>query len=368
MRETIVQFRNELLKLGYQYILKPILFCFPPEKVHDQFIRLGRFLSRYTPVRWVTSMCFGYKNTHLKQSYFDLTFPNPIGLSAGFDKNADIPEIFEYVGFGFAEFGSITARAYEGNPGTRLWRIPEKKSLRVYYGLKNIGVDEIAPRIKKAKVSIPLGISIAKTNCQATTGVKGGIEDYLYSLKACEAIGAGDYYTLNISCPNAHGGESFLDPEHLEKLLERVCTLKIAKPIFVKIASSIPDQQLHQIIDICQKCHISGFIATNLKKNPGEKGGLSGGEVRDLSDDLVERIYSYTQGKAFIIGVGGIFTPEDAYEKIKRGASLLQMITGMIYEGPQNVSHINQGLVKLLQRDGYTNISQAIGSGVDLRK
>lgn len=346
----------------YSYGLKPILFRIDPEKVHDAFIVMGRTIGGGRIGRWTSKQLFCYENAKLTQELLGVSFNNPVGLAAGFDKDAYLPRMLESVGFGFVEVGSITAHAYVGNEGLRLKRYPQQKSIWVYYGLKNEGVDVIAKRIKQTVCNMHVGISIAKTNCKETTDVHDGVEDYLYSLRVCKEQDIGDYFTLNLSCPNAHGGESFLDPENLQALLREVQSLRIQKPIFVKLANAISDKQLYAIVDVCQKYGVSGYVCSNLKKKQGEKGGWSGKPTESGSNAMIEKIYRYTRGKACIIGVGGIFSAQDAYEKIKSGASLVQLITGMIYQGPQIIAQINQGLVELLEKDGYTNITEAIGA------
>ncbi|MFZ2072224.1 MAG: quinone-dependent dihydroorotate dehydrogenase [Minisyncoccia bacterium] len=367
---------NKLTKITYKYLLKPIFFKFDPEKVHDHMTNVGIFLGKYTITRKLTGLFFRYSNPVLEQKILGINFKNPIGLSAGFDKNATLTDILPEVGFGFEEIGSITGEYCSGNPKPRLWRLKKSKSLAVYYGLKNDGCEAISKRLQNKKFNIPIGISIAKTNCKETVDTDKAILDYFKAYIAFQNIG--DYFTINISCPNAFGGQPFTDNKKLESLMEKIFSIPKTKPIFIKISPDLSNQEIDEIINMAEKFKIDGFICTNLTKNRENKniidenipevGGLSGKVVDSMSDDLIRYIYKKTNGHAegrasrfIIMGVGGVFSAEDAYRKIKAGASLIQLITGMIFEGPQLISDVNLGLVKLLKKDGYKNISEAIG-------
>lgn len=358
----------------YRNILKPILFTQDPEKIHDRFIKIGEWLGKHKVTRKTTNFFFHYKNPKLEQEILDLKFENPLGLSEGFDKDAKLLKIIPETGFGYMQIGSITLHSYKGNTGERLKRLKKSKSLLVNYGLKNEGVEEILPRVKKFKnKDFPVGISIAKTNCEETANEEKGIEDYSECLRKCTKENVGDFYTLNISCPNTFGGEPFTKKHSLEKLLEKINTIKNEKPIFIKMPIDLKWPEFKELMDIIIKHKIEGVIIGNLTKErnkekikdhlPAEaKGGLSGKITWELSNELISETYKHYSNKVIIIGVGGVFTAEDAYEKIKRGASLIQLVTGMIFMGPQQIAEINEGLVKLLEKDGYNNISEAIGA------
>ncbi len=369
MKDFFVKIRNWKMKKLYQWVLKPIFFKFDPEMIHDQMTSVGEFLGKFYITRKITGYFFRYSNPMLRQNILGINFENPVGLSAGFDKNAVLTNILSEVGFGFMEVGSITGEKCEGNPKPRLWRLKKSKSLAVYYGLKNEGCESVAKRLSRKKFKIPVNISIAKTNCSDTVDTEKGIEDYFKAYNAFSNIG--DFITINISCPNVFGGQPFTDSKKLGALLERIISIPKTKPIFLKLSPDLNNEEIGEIIDLAIKFKIDGFICSNLTKNRNnkniideqipEKGGLSGKVVSDMSDDLIRHVYKKTGGKSVIIGVGGIFTAEDAYKKIKAGASLLELITGMIFEGPQVISEINLGLIKLLKKDGYKNISEAIG-------
>ena len=357
------------MRIKYKWVLRPIFFKIDPEKIHDYAIAVGCYLGKYSFTRKIAGCFWNYRNPILEQNIFGINFKNPVGLAAGFDKNADLTDILPSLGFGFTEVGSITGEACLGNPKPRLWRLKKSKSLAVYYGLKNDGCDAIAEKLTGKKLAMPLGINIAKTNCKETVDTSAAIEDYFKAYRAFANIG--DYFAINISCPNAFGGQPFTDKAKLNALLEKITSIPKNKPIFLKISPDLSKKEVDEIIETALQFKIDGFICTNLTKNRNNKnildkivpasGGLSGKVVDSLSDELIRYIYKKTNGHFVIIGCGGIFSAEDAYRKIKTGASLVELITGMIFEGPQLISEINMGLVKLLKKDGYQNISEAIG-------
>ena len=356
--------RNNLIKVLYKLIAKPFFFLCDPETIHDQITILGNLLGKYNITKKLTALFFNYSNPILQQNIAGINFKNPIGLAAGFDKNAELTEILPKVGFGFMEVGSITGEACEGNPKPRLWRLIKENSLIVNYGLKNQGAEILSKKLSKMKFEFPIGVSIAKTNCLNTANTKDGIKDYLKAYNLCKNFG--DYITINISCPNAYGGQPFTDPAKLELLLNEISTNQNSKPIFLKLSPDMNFDNLDQIIEICDNYKIAGFICNNLTKKNKLQGGQSGKPLKEISLNFIRYIYQKTDGKYIIIGCGGVFSGQDAYDKIKAGASLIQLITGMIFEGPQLISQINIELSKLLMKDGFQNISQAIGA--DLKK
>ncbi len=354
-----MSFRTAVIGAVYKTLIKPLAFRFDPEDTHDQFTRVGVILSRYAPTRFSTRLMFGYRHPMLRQTIKGITFENPVGLSAGFDKDGLLVDIIPDVGFGFEEVGSVTGERCEGNPRPRLWRVPEQQSIRVWYGLKNDGCEAIAARLAGRHHRIPLGVSVAKTNCAATVPIKAGIADYVKAFRTMEPVA--DYITINISCPNAFGGQPFTTPQRLELLLRATDKIPTGKPVFIKLSPDISMTGIDALVAVAKKHNVQGFVCTNLTKKGQDKGGLSGKAVEEASRQLLARVYRQTRGSHVLISVGGIFTAEDAYDRIKHGASLVQLITGMIYEGPQAVCAINQGLVRLLKRDGHKNIKDAVG-------
>lgn len=370
MKHLLIRIRNAILHALYRLLLKPLFFARDPEAVHDRMIRAGVRLGRHGITRALTRLFFGYRNPLLRQTILGISFENPIGLSAGFDKNGELADILPSVGFGFAELGSITGEKCEGNSGQRLWRLPRSKSLVVYYGLKNDGCEAIAKRLSGKKFAIPMGMSVAMTNCAENADVRSGIADFAKAFKVMEPIGA--YITVNVSCPNTQNGQPFLDAKNMGALFDELDAIPTGKPIFIKLSPDLPREQVDAILEVAKAHRIHGIICTNLTKkrdNPRiaetdvpSVGGISGKAVQDLSDDLLSYVYRKEGQRFVLIGSGGIFSAEDAYRKIRLGASLVQLITGMVFEGPQLISEINRALAVLLRKDGFISITEAIGA------
>lgn len=369
MAGAVVTIRNAGVRAIYRCVVRPILFSLDPERVHDRTVRLGRFAGSSSFLRRAVGACSGYADKLLEQDILGIKFRNPVGLAAGFDKNAELLDILPSIGFGFAEVGSITGEPCAGNPKPRLWRLPRSKAIAVYYGLKNDGCEAVAGRMRGKTFKIPVGVSIAKTNSPATVPTDAGIADYVKAYAAFSEIG--DYDTLNVSCPNAYGGEPFMEPSRFDALLAAIQRVRNKKPLFLKFSPDADEKTLDALLEIAEGRSVDGFVCTNVTKERRrdrirdsfvpEKGGLSGKLVQDLSDKIIAHVYRRAKGNRIIIGVGGIFSAEDAYRKIKLGASLVQLITGMIFEGPQVISDINRGLARLLARDGFRDISEARG-------
>ena len=360
--------KTEFVGVLYRNIAKPVLFLFDPESMHKSFINIGKFLGGNAVTKAITRWVYYYRNPVLAQDILGIRFESPVGLSAGFDKNAEIISICEELGFGFTEVGSVTKLASAGNKGKRLRRLPEQKSLWVNLGLNNEGADAISSRLRNESYEMPFGVSIAKTNCRETANDRVGKEDYLYSLKLFNSRSIGAYYTLNISCPNAYGGQPFSRPAAYEALLKGCDALHVKKPIFVKLSPGLTRKNVNAIIGISKRHKVDGFVISNLTKrhNFGE-GGLSGKAVERHSNDMLKYVYRKTRGRFVLIGVGGIFSAEDAYRKIQYGANLVELITGMIYQGPNLISEINIGIAELLRMDGFSSIEEAVGSGISKR-
>lgn len=354
-----VGFHTRIIARLYQAVLKPMLFLIDPEDIHDRFLNIGNLLGSTVFGRAITRALFFYSHPMLHTMVAGIAFPNTIGLAAGFDKNARLYDIMPEVGFGFVELGSFTGKPCAGNPRPRLWRIPESQALRVYYGLANSGANAMSAQLRDARFRIPVGISAARTNTLEMSDPDSAIADYVHVVERFRGIG--HYIALNISCPNTFCTDTFADPVLLERLLSTINPIA-DKPMFVKLSPNIPTQQLDAILDVCVRHRVAGFICSNLAKQSDGPGGISGVPAQKGSDEQIAFVYKKTQGKYPIIGVGGVFTAEDAYRKIRLGASLVQLITGMIYEGPQLIGQMNRDLVQLLKRDGFSSVSQAVGT------
>ena len=361
----------------YRKIIKPILFKFPADDVHTYFLKKGNLLGRFKFTRKIVKKIFRYKNDILKQEVFGIKFKNPVGLAAGFDYDADLIGILPSVGFGYHTIGSITYLPYVGNPKPMLGRLPKSKSLLVNKGFKNNGIFYILNKVSTQKTSIPLGISIGSTN-QSYNKIEDMAEDIFLSFEVVLKSSQFDYYELNISCPNLINienlKEKFDDPVGFSILLNKLSYLNIEKPLFIKMYA---EKRVEDTLALCEIASsykwVSGVIMSNLVKDrknihfdkdeilSAGKGNFSGKPTEALSNNLISEIYKKYKNRFIIIGCGGIFTGADAYEKIKKGATLVQMITGMIYEGPSVIGEINKDLAKLIKKDGYKNISEAVG-------
>ncbi len=360
-----------LFNYFYKFILKPLFFQIDPEEVHERMTSFGVLLGKSSLTRSLTRQFFQYKHPALHLNVAGLSFENPLGLAAGFDKNARLYSILPEVGFGFAELGSITGEVCFGNPKPRVFRIPQEKSLLINYGLCNDGSEVIVKRLKNVTFPFPVGISIAKTN-NSSLNFKESIMDYRKAYRNLHSFGA--YTTINVSCPNTLDGQTFGHPENLKPLLDFLSKEKHSKPIFLKIKPDFLPVQMKEIISIVDTYPwITGYIISNLTLHregliTGKetldalslKGGLSGLPVQKRSNDLIKLTHKHTD--KIIIGCGGIFNGQDAYDKFLYGASLLQLITGMIYEGPGVISTINKELVMLLEKNGFKNLQELVDS------
>ncbi|HZD39950.1 MAG TPA: quinone-dependent dihydroorotate dehydrogenase [Terriglobales bacterium] len=360
----------------YKSIVRPLLFRGDPEQTHEKTLTV---LAKLTPFERLLERHFAVRDERLHVRLGSLLFSNPVGLAGGFDKNGVAIKTMAGFGFGFIEIGAVTAMAQPGNPKPRLYRLPEDQALINRLGFNNEGAQVIADRLRRLRLNgcprIPLGINIGRSKIVET---ENAVADFLSAFD--QLYSYGDFFTLNVSSPNTPQLRDLQDKSLLSGLLDAVQekNRELAsrsghsmKPVFVKIA---PDMELAQADDIVQAVMakgINGIVATNataflremLVSANKEPGGLSGKPLRPLATSFVRHLYRASGGELPIIGVGGIFTAEDAYEKIKAGASAVQIYTGFVYEGPGAVKRINQGLLRLLDRDGYTSITEAVGRG-----
>lgn len=365
------------IKLLYKYILKLFLFKTDPEMIHTNMVKFGELLGTLAFIKIINNYIFRYKDTSLAQTVCGIKFDSPIGLAAGFDYEARLTQILPSLGFGFQTVGTITKSSYIGNPRPMLGRLPKSRSLMVNKGFKNLGAKATIAKLRGKNFNTPLGISIGRTNSKSLSTQRKSIVDIIETFKLFEKSRLKhSYYELNISCPNLFGHITFYPPENLEPLLHALDKLKLKKPVFVKMPIDKDNKQILSMLAIIVKHNIDGVIFGNLQRdrtNPifdqkelaqFPNGNFSGKPTYDRSNELISLTYSKYKNKLVIIGCGGVFSPMDAYEKIKRGATLVQFITGMIFEGPQLASHINVMLPDLLKKDGFTNISQARGKHI----
>ena len=354
--------KTKIISYTYRFVIKPILFKIDAEVVHDFMSKIGEFLGSYKFTRNLTSLLFEYKNQKLERTIDGIKFSNPVGLSAGFDYNGHLAGIMKSVGFGFNTVGTVTAKEYEGNTKPRLARLPKSKSLLVNKGFKSEGVDKVLKRLEAMDLNgITLGLSVGSSNIPEINTIQKAIDDYIYTFNKVKNKKYLKYLELNISCPNTEMKESFVNTQNLESLLIAIDKLKITKPIYIKMANELSTIEMEKLVELSikHKC-IRGFIFSNLVKNRTNKafdkkeikkvknlkGNFSGKPTFDNSNELISYISKKFGHKTTIIGCGGIFNAKDAKEKLDNGAKLVQMITGMIYEGPQVIGEINRELAK----------------------
>lgn len=363
----------------YVRLAKPVLFRFSPDRVHAHMISLGRFTQRFPFVACILSAAWAHRRDEalLGQTVVGVPFKNPIGLSAGLDKNGEIIPTVQAIGFGFATVGSVTAKASDGNPRPWYHRLPKTRSIVVNAGLPNHGAATIRQRIDgykdKTFTNFPLFVSIAKTNSPETCTDESGLADYISGVKQIVSSPHVTGLEINISCPNAYGGEPFTRPEPLEALLKEIDALHNTKPVTIKMPIDKPWKEFEGLLKVVVRHNVFGVTIGNLQKNRSKvqlkdplldsvPGNLSGAPCFEDSNELIRQTYKKYGSKLIITGSGGVFTAEDAYTKIKAGATLVDMITGVIFGGPQVVGQINHDLAKLLRRDGFANVSEAVGT------
>ncbi len=343
--------------------LKKILFLFQPETAHN----IVEFGLRVLPKIGIINNQMVEKNfiinPKLSQDILGIKFPNPVGLAAGFDKNATMIESMPALGFGFTEIGTITPRAQEGNPKPRMFRYPEQNCIQNAMGFNNNGSAKVLTTLKKVyPYKIPVGANIGKNKA---TPEEYALLDYKTLIRKFE--GTSDYLVINISSPNTPNLRDLQNEKFIKELFTVAKELS-QKPIFLKIA---PDMEVDVAIELCNTAvdaGAKGIIATNttidysLVPNCENFGGLSGACLTDKSYNLFKEIARELYGKTTLISVGGISTGEEAYRRLKAGASLVQSYSGMIFEGPSMVRKINEEILELMQRDGFNHISEVIGS------
>lgn len=361
----------------YKSVCRPLLFRIDPEKIHNFSISTGEKLGKIKPLVNSIHSIYRLKNTGLNQSICGINFENPVGLAAGYDKSGNAIPFLESFGFSHVEIGSISAEPSLGNPKPRLFRLPADNALVVHYGLQNDGAKGIANRLKKVYRKYPLGINIVKTN-RGINAAPDSEDDILNDYRKSTLLlkDYADYLTYNMSCPNTEMGRDFFaDKRHIELFLSTLKDINPDCPVFLKISPLGGIETIEKYLEACSSFDfVSGFIF-NLPpgkvvplKTPEKiwskmPGAVSGKPVESLLNNCLSEMYKRMNREKYqLISAGGVFTAEDAYKKIKMGASLVQLLTGMIYQGPSIVKQINKGLLEFLRADGFQNITQAIGT------
>lgn len=385
--------------------LRPLLFRLDAERAHGLAVRAGRLGQRLPAL---TGALFGAADAGLEQTVWGLPFRNPVGLAAGFDKNAELVRLWAALGFGHAEVGSVSARPSAGNARPRAFRLPADGALVNRMGLNNDGAAAVAARLAAtaAPPGFVVGVNVAKTHSPDILGA-AGVEDFRAAVRA--VLPQADYLALNVSCPNTAEGKTFEAPDALDALLAAVAEEmggdgdektgrgeargaapprppvpnpqspeRSGPPLLVKLSppttGGVDVGATDELVQICLDRGVAGFITTNtaadrdgLATPPDAvgrigRGGLSGRPLAARATALARHLYRTTGGRVPIVGVGGVDSAEAAYARIRAGASLVQVYTGLVYEGPGLVGRVNRGLVRLLERDGFGTVAEAVGA------
>ena len=360
--------------------LRRFLFRLEPERAHNMGSMAARAGQRFA--HGVLEKRFRFESKRLQSEVFGLSFANPLGIAAGFDKNARLIRFWQALGCGFAEIGSVTAKKSRGNAKPRMFRLEEERAIINRMGLNNQGAARIARRLSAAQpTGIPLAVSLTKTHDPTIQG-QDAVEDFTTSFSACAPFAS--FVVLNLSCPNTAEGRTFEDPNALDDLLKYIMPIRSVMenppPVLVKLSPPVTDRvvldsEVDEIVAVSIAHGIDGFVASNTESgrdlvDVSEErlaaigaGGLSGPPLRSRSTELVRYLYGKTDGKLPIIGVGGVTTGQDAYDKIRAGASLVQLYTALVYEGPTVFQLIKMELDELLERDGFATVADAVGVG-----
>lgn len=338
----------------YRYFVKPFLFLLDPEQAHHFTTKILTFVLDFPGIKLIFKSLFLVKDDNLSKEIWGMKFPNPVGLAAGFDKDGKYFEAMSTLGFGFIEIGTVTPKPQSGNDKPRLFRLPKDRALINRMGFNNDGVDAMAKRMQsRVKSNLIIGGNIGKNK---TTPNEEAVNDYLICFEKLYSMV--DYFVVNVSSPNTPGLRALQEKEPLSKILNALMASNrqkpTIKPILLKIAPDLTDGQLDEIIEIVSETAIHGIIATNTTLDRSQltsdhnhigAGGLSGQPLTGRSTEVIRYIHQKSAGKIIIIGVGGIASPADAQAKLAAGASLIQVYTGLIYEGPTLVKKILKSLI-----------------------
>jgi dihydroorotate dehydrogenase len=362
---------------GYD-LAKPLLFSLPAETAHGLGHTALR-LAQGTPVESLLRDRYLVEDARLETEAFGQSFPNPVGVAAGFDKNAEVPNALAALGFGHVEVGGVTAEAQAGNPRPRMFRLREDEAIVNRMGFNNHGADVIGERLADVDCPVPVGVNIGKSK---SAPLESAEEDYLYTYERVreggpasgasgtspDGSGGGDYFVVNVSSPNTPGLRELQNREALERILGTLQDAG-ATPLLVKFSPNLPEPAIEEALGVVDDLGLDGVIATNTSTdrpaslqspNAAEEGGLSGKPIEDTATEMVRFVAERTDVP--VVGVGGISDAAGAYAKIRNGASVVQLYTGLVYEGPGLARDINRGLCRLLERDGLDSVEEAVGA------
>jgi len=343
-------------------IAKPILFSLPAETAHGGVHTLLEAVQG-TPIADAMASRYTVSDERLSVTAFGQTFDNPVGVAAGFDKNATIPAALAALGFGFAEVGGVTAEPQVGNARPRMFRLREDGGLINRMGLNNEGATAVGKRLAATDVPFPVGVNIAKTEHVSTDAAPA---DYRETYE--HVADGGDFFVVNVSCPNSQGFEELQNRDAMTAIFEELQDAG-AEPLLVKLSPDLPEPAVEDTLDLVTELGLDGVVATNTSTerpdglrsaNATETGGLSGDPIEDRATDTVRFVAERVDVP--VVGVGGVSSAEGAYRKIRAGASLVQLYTGLVYEVPSLAREINEGLGDLLERDGFDSVEDAVGA------
>jgi dihydroorotate dehydrogenase len=347
-------------------MLRRILFLAPPERIHTVVFALLRMVTAPAPLRRGLARWLAPRDPILETTVFGVRFPGPVGLAAGFDKNGSGLKTWGALGFGYAEVGTVTARAQPGNPQPRMFRLPDDRALLNRMGFNNHGAGELALKLTREVADVPIGANIGKTK---STAPEDAVTDYSESARLVGPLAS--FLVVNVSSPNTPGLRDLQAVASLRPILEAVVA-QTTTPVLVKIAPDLSDSDVDEIADLAVELGLAGIVATNTTVSrdgittPGVAemgaGGISGPPVAARSVEVLRRLYGRVGDRLVLIGVGGIETADDAWERITAGASLLQGYTGFVYGGGLWAKHIHDGLARRLRDGGFASLADAVGS------
>jgi len=347
--------------------IRGLIYKLDPETAHNLTEKIfGLYDLCPRLFNWMAERNF-VLDPRLEQTIWGIKFLNPVGVAAGFDKNGTMVKSFPLLGFGWGEVGAITPRPQSGNPKPRVWRFPEWEAVQNSFGFNNDGVAVIKERLKKIyPFVLPIGANIGKNK---DTPEERAVEDYLQLVE--ELKGVADLFVVNISSPNTPGLRDLLRPEFVSQLVERLKGVT-DRPILLKLSPDMAPEKVEEVVEGALAGGVDGLIMTNTTVDysviptPIKKGGISGKPLKEKSYRMLKLVAQLAFGKVPLVAVGGIDSAEEAYQRIRAGASLLQLYTPLIFKGPGIVGEINRGLIKLLERDGFNSISEAVGADLKL--
>lgn len=341
----------------YKRIIQPLLFLLPPESIHHLIVFLLKIAFKIPGIQSLIKRIYSVKDEQLKRTFLGIKFDNPVGFAAGFDKNAEVYNQFSSFGFSFIEIGTVTPKPQSGNPKPRSFRIPKDSGLINRMGFNNKGIDYAVKKLKNKHHKVIIGGNIGKNTL---TPNNNALDDYVYCFERLYAYV--DYFVVNLSCPNIKDLDKLQDKDSTITILNKLTKIRQAKekykPILLKISPDLTREQLNDVVETFNITGLDGIVATNTTRSREElkttedkitkigEGGLSGTPLTKRSTEIIRYLHEKTEGNMPIIGVGGIMTVEDALEKLAAGATLIQVYTGFIYNGPGFVKQINKAILK----------------------